>query len=136
MNKPELFIGLIKEAVRKDMKESDWLLSFWDYCAERRSQINNLTAKSTFILHGAYTYTSLTGKGGDISNLLQYKWCYWCYYTENKERFHFNQEFLWQVLDPATGAGNKMAQCILKSSRYVVPRQTLHPLHVDELHSP
>ena len=29
-----------------------------------------------------------------------------------------------------------MAQWILKSNRYVVPRQTLRPLHVDELHSP
>ena len=29
-----------------------------------------------------------------------------------------------------------MAQCIIKSNRYVVPRQTLPPLHIDELHSP
>ena len=29
-NKAEIFIGLTKEAVRKDMKESDRHLDFWD----------------------------------------------------------------------------------------------------------
>ena len=41
-----------------------------------------------------------------------------------------------QVLGSATSVGNKMAQWTLKSNRYVVPRQTLHPLHVNELHIP
>jgi hypothetical protein len=31
-NKAELYIGLIKEAVRKDMKDSKCPLAFWDYC--------------------------------------------------------------------------------------------------------
>ena len=43
-NKDELHIGLIKEAVRKDMDESNSPLCFWDYCVERRAKINNLTA--------------------------------------------------------------------------------------------
>ena len=46
-NKAELYIGLIKEAVRKDMKDSNCPLAFWDYCAERRARINNMTAKDT-----------------------------------------------------------------------------------------
>ena len=33
-NKAELYIGLIKEAVRKDMKDSNCPPAFWDYCAE------------------------------------------------------------------------------------------------------
>ena len=52
-NKAELYIGLIKEAVRKDMKDSNCPLAFWDYCAERRARINNMTAKDTFNLHGS-----------------------------------------------------------------------------------
>ena len=44
-NKAELYIGLIKEAVRTDMCESNSPLCFWDYCVERRARINNLTAK-------------------------------------------------------------------------------------------
>ena len=51
-NKAEIYIGLIKEAVRKDMHESYSPLCFWDYCVERRARINNLTAKDAFRLHG------------------------------------------------------------------------------------
>ena len=36
-NREELYIGLLKEAVQKDMKESDCTLVFWDYCAKRRA---------------------------------------------------------------------------------------------------
>ena len=36
-NKAELYIGLMKEAVRKDMKDSSSPLAFWDYCCERRA---------------------------------------------------------------------------------------------------
>ena len=44
-NLTELYIGLLKEVVRKDMKDSDSPLRFWDYCAKRRVLINNLTSK-------------------------------------------------------------------------------------------
>ena len=35
VNKAKLYIGLIKEAVRKYMKDSNCPLAFWDYCAEQ-----------------------------------------------------------------------------------------------------
>ena len=68
-NKAELYIGLIKEAVRKDMLETNSPLCLWDYCAEKRARINNLTAKNTFKLHGFTPHTVTTGDEGDISNL-------------------------------------------------------------------
>ena len=71
-NKTELYIGLIKEAVRKDMCESNSPLWFCDYCAERRARINNLAAKDAFRLHGSTPHTITTGDEGDISNLCQY----------------------------------------------------------------
>ena len=77
-NKAELYIGLIKEAVRKDMKESDCPLVSWDYCVERRARINNLTAIDLFHLHGSHAHTSTTGYEGDIINLCQYKWYNGC----------------------------------------------------------
>ena len=52
-NKSELYIGLIKEAVRKDMCEANSPLCLWDYCVERRARINDLTAKNAFKLHGS-----------------------------------------------------------------------------------
>jgi hypothetical protein len=39
------------------------------------------------------------------------------------------------VLGPAKGKGNEMAQWILKGNGKVVPRRSLQPLKVDELHS-
>ena len=79
-NKAELYIGLIKEAVRKDMHESDSPLVFWDYCVERRAWINNLTVKDHFQLQGMMAHTQMMGEEGDISNLCQYAWYDWCYY--------------------------------------------------------
>jgi hypothetical protein len=52
-SKAELYIGLLKEAVRKDLKDQDSPMIFWDYCIERRARIHNLTAKSNFKLHGS-----------------------------------------------------------------------------------
>ena len=33
-NKAELYIGLLKEAVRKDMRETNSPMILWDYCVE------------------------------------------------------------------------------------------------------
>jgi hypothetical protein len=81
-NKVELYIGLLKEAVRQDMKESDSPIVFWDSCLERRARIHNLTAKSNFKLYGTNAHTVTTRKEGDISNHCRFA-CYdWCYYRE------------------------------------------------------
>ncbi len=134
-NKAELYIGLIKEAVRKDMKASNCPLAFWDYCVERRAHINNLTAKDSFKLHGSNAHTALIGEDGDISNLCQYEWYDWCYFREQKQKFPFNREVLGRVLGPAKGEGNEMAQWVLKANGNVVPRRSSRPLKVDEIHS-
>ena len=118
------------------MKESNCPISFWDYCMERRARINNLTAKNMFSRYGSNPRSSLTGEEGDILGLCQYNWYQWCYYREGGAKFPFNCKVIGRVLDPATGAGNEMAKCLLKANGSVVPRRTLRPLQVDELHSP
>ena len=100
-NKAELYIGIFKEAVRKDLKQSNCPLALRDYCIERRARINNLTAKTLFSLHGSNAHTSLTHEDGDISNLCQFDWYDWCYYRDNTERFPFNREVLGRVLGPS-----------------------------------
>jgi len=135
-NKAELYIGLLKEAVRKDMREEDSPLVFWDYCVERRARINNLTAKSNFKLHGTTAQTITTGEEGDISSLCQYKWYEWCYYREHTAKFPHNREVLGRVLGPARGEGNEMSQWVLKANGRVVPRRTVRPLRTAEIHSP
>jgi hypothetical protein len=135
-NKAELYIGLLKEAVRQDMKESDSPMVFWDYCLERRARIHNMTAKSNFKLHGTNAHTATTGEEGDISNLCQFAWYDWCYYREHTAAFPKQKEVLGRVLGPARGEGNEMCQWILKANGKVVPRRSVRPLQIAEIHSP
>ena len=65
-NKAKLYIGLIEESARKDMKEKDSHIFLWDYCTERRSHINNQTANKLIQLHGYTPHTALTSEEGGI----------------------------------------------------------------------
>ena len=94
VNKAELYIKLMKEAVRKDMRETDSPLPFSDYCLERRIMIYNLTARDHTNVKGMMTHTATTGEEGDISNLCQYKWYDWCYYREHTANFHTTKRSL------------------------------------------
>ena len=134
-NRAELYIGLIKEAVRKDMLESNSPIVLWDYCAERRARINNLTAKDLFQLHGSTPHTLTTGNDGDISNLCQFNWYEWCYFRQQKESFPYPKEVLGRVLGPSRNVGNEMAQWVLQANGKVVCRRSLRKLKSDELNN-
>ena len=135
-NKAELYIGLMKEAVRKGMREVNSCMVFWDYCLERRAQIHNLIAKFNFKLHGSSAHTVTTGEEGDISSLCQFGWYEWCYFCKHTAAFPHQKEVVGRVLDPARGDGNEMCQWVLKSNGKVVPRQSVQPVQTAELHSP
>ena len=60
----------------------------------------------------------------------------WCYFRDQTAAFPNNKEVLGRVLGPARAAGNEMAHRILKANGRVVPRRSLRPLKVDELHCP
>ena len=83
-NKAKLYIKLMKEVVRKDIREADAPLPFWDYCLERRVRIYNLMARDHIKIRGTMPHTATTDEDGDISNLCQYKWYDWSYYREHK----------------------------------------------------
>ena len=53
-NRAERYVGLLKEAVRKDMRDSHSPLVLWDYCAKRRVSIFTLTARDLFQLVPPY----------------------------------------------------------------------------------
>ena len=67
-NLAELYIGLLKDTARKDMKDSDSPLRFWDYCAERSVLINNLISKNLFQLNDGNVNLKIVGETDDISN--------------------------------------------------------------------
>ena len=65
-NKAELYIKLMKEAIRKDMQVANSPLAFWDYCIERCTRIYNMTARDHFKIRGSNPHTLTTGEEGDI----------------------------------------------------------------------
>ena len=73
-NRAELYIGILKEAVRKDMHETHSPLVLWDYCSERCGLIVNMTPKDLFQLQGQTPHTATFGTEGDISNICQFSW--------------------------------------------------------------
>ena len=134
-NKVELYIKLMKEAVCKDMKESNCPLRFWDYCLECRVRIYSLTSRDHIKVRGSNPHMETFGEQGDISNLCQFRWNEWCYFRDHKAPFPHNQEVLGRVLGPARGEGNELSQWVLKSNGNVVPRRTVRALQLAEVHS-
>jgi hypothetical protein len=125
-NRAKLYIGLVKEAVRKDMKESDCPIALWDYCAEHRVRIHNLTtAKNSLQLDGQTPSFFNHWYEGDISNLCQFKWYEWVYYREGSTNFPLPREVLGCSLGPVKGEGNEMAQWCLKANGNVVPHRSV-----------
>ena len=128
-NRAELYIGFLKEAVRKDMRRSNSPLTLWDYCAERRELIHNLTPHDIFQTGNATPHEYQFGSQGDISNLCNYDWYDWCYYREEgTNAFPFSKEILGRVLGPSKNEGNEMAQSILTHKGTVVPRRSVRRL--------
>ncbi|EJK62678.1 hypothetical protein THAOC_16700 [Thalassiosira oceanica] len=123
-DRAELYIGLVKEAVRKDLRRTDAPLVLWDYAMQRRVLIANATAKSNFKLQGETAHARTFGHLPDISNLCQWDFYDWCYYRDD-DSFPYPKEVLGRVLGPAKHEGNEMAQYVLTIHGNVVPR----PIH-------
>ena len=135
-NRAELYIGLFKEAIRKDLAEANSPLKFWDYCAERRAKIHNLTPKDLFQLNGQTPIAATFGMQGDISNICQFGWYDWCYFREESNiKFPFQKRQLGRVMGPLKNEGNEMTQAVLTINGTVVPRRSCTPLSMSELHS-
>ena len=135
-NRAELYIGLLKRAIRKELKRTDCPLALWDYCAQRCAMVNNVTAKDLFQLEGETPHYHVHGQHPDISNLCRFQWYEWVYWRDEDAGFPLPPEALGRVLGPSINAGNQMAQWVLKSNGQIVPCRTLRPLRKDELHAP
>lgn len=131
-NRAELYIGLIKEGIRKDMREEDSPLRFWCFCAERRAAIFTLTAKNLFQLEGQNPHLATLGEMGDISHLCNFKWYEWVYFRQHKAAFPYNKEELGRCLGPTKNEGNEMCQWVVQSNGQIVPRRTLRRLTPEE----
>ncbi|KAL7523474.1 hypothetical protein ACHAXR_000193 [Thalassiosira sp. AJA248-18] len=73
-NRAKSYVGLMKESIRKDTHECHSPLVLWDYCAELRARMVNVTAKDLFQLQGQTPYMATFGTEGDISNICNFRW--------------------------------------------------------------
>ena len=109
------------------MKDSDSLLKFWVYCAERWVLINNLTAKGLHNLQGSNANQLIADDADDISNLCQFGWFEWCYFKD-KSPFPHQEEKLGRCLGPAKYHSNEMLQWILKHTMQITASHTVRRL--------
>lgn len=126
-NRAELYIGLLKEAVRRDLRVSNAPMRLWDYCMERRANIHNVVPRPLFQNQGLTPHEATLGEQADISNLCTFNWYDWVYYR-SPASFPHNKECLGRVLGPCPNEGSIMAQSILTSKGTVVTRRTLRSL--------
>ena len=73
-NRAELYIGLLKEAVRKDMRATNSPMVLWDYAIERRALIHNVIPRSLFQAQGKTPTECTFGVSADISNICNFGW--------------------------------------------------------------
>ena len=137
-NCAELYVGLVKEAVRNYIRLSHSPLVLWDYAVERRADIMPLTARYLFQLQGRNPHTTTFVKEVDISHLCQFAWYAWVYFYDDSSaaRFPFLKAMLGRVLGPAKNEGNEMTQWCLKTNGKVVPRRTVKCLTDEQLAPP
>ena len=86
-DRAELYIGILKEAVHKYSRETHDPMKLWCNCAEHRAAISKLTAKNLFQLQGHTPHSITLGEPGDVSNLCQFGWYEWCYFSQGKAYF-------------------------------------------------
>ena len=127
-NNDELYVGLFKEAVNKDMLQENPPLVFWDYCAERRADIINMTTKELFQLQGHTPHFTTFGEEGDISNNFPFGWYEWVYFRETTAEFPFPAHVLGRCLGPAKNEGKEMTQWVLKQNGQIVPWKKIRRL--------
>ena len=112
-NLAERIIGMLKNGIRADLRDSNAPMVFWDYCLERRVQIMNMTARSIHRLGGLNPYTATKHESADISNIATLGWFEWCYCLEDRNsslhKFPHAISFLGSCLGLAKDHGNEMA---------------------------
>ena len=131
-NRAELYVGLFKEAVRKDMLQENPPLLFWDYCAERRSDITNMKSKDLFQLQGQTPHIATFDEEGDISKKSNFGWYEWVHFRETTAKLPFPAHVLGLCLGPSKNEGNEMTQWVLKQNGQIVPRIKMRRLTLEE----
>ena len=91
-NRADIYVGMFKESIRKDTQSTNCPMRLWDYCADRRYKIHNVTPCNLFQLNGNTLTVVTHGAKGDIFNIWKFGWYEWCYFWEEvKVEFSFQK---------------------------------------------
>ena len=134
-DRAELYIGILKEAVHKYSRETHDPMKLWCNCAEHRAAISKLTAKNLFQLQGHTPHSITLGEPGDVSNLCQFGWYEWCYFSQGKAYFPEPDQELDRCIGPSKNQGNELCQIVLQMNGRGVPHCSLRRLCPDKLAS-
>ena len=95
----ELYIGLIKELIRKNVRETNSPLVLWEYCAELQACMFNVTAKKLVQLQGSTPHMATFGTQGDIPNICQFKRYELVYFRNGSQKFIFIRKLVVAISD-------------------------------------
>jgi len=73
-NRAELYIGLVKKEILRELKRSDAPMKLWCYLAQRMEKVHNVLARDISILQGETPFFKATGLTPDISHLCEFGW--------------------------------------------------------------
>ena len=122
----------MKEAIRQDLLESNAPSVVWDYCAEWKARVHNLTARDKFDMSDMNPFSQVTGDVADILNMCVHKFYDMVRYREQKVGFPLPKSKLGQFLGPCRNNGNEMTLNILTKKGSIVPHCMDVPLAMAE----
>ena len=121
-NLTDNYIGILKEAIRQELLESNVPLAVWDYCAKWRARVHNLTARDKFDTSDMNPFTRVTGDVANILYMCVHKFYDVVRYGEQKAGFPFSKSKLGRFLGPCRNNFNKMTMNIMTKNGSIVPR--------------
>ena len=86
------------------------------------------TCQNIFNSYGHTGYIKLTGLPTNISDLCEYQWYGWVYYSDPTACFPYQSDTLGRCLGPTDTVGTTMTQWVLNQQGNVLPQSTLRKL--------
>jgi len=131
-NLAELYVGLMKTAISRDLRETGCPLTLWCFATEWRMRVHNVTASKLSQCYRSNPYTATTGATTDISDISKFGFFQWIMYFNKNTPHPQGRWFLGRTLGPTKDVGNAMCQWVLKSNGEIVARRTIRHLNDEE----
>ena len=78
----ELYVGLLKVGMHKDVHKDQSPMVFWDCCADQRGGVFSMTARDLLQLNDTKTYTMNISDEAVIYKMCAFGWYKWCHYFD------------------------------------------------------